>query len=86
MNAIINNINWDTDGQLLSFGRINQGYVLPAVVLVLDVPDLSEETKDRLTDLLSDWFGFCHYGFDVSDAKEYENLTWAVDAIHRYEE
>lgn len=85
MNLIISDITWDTDNKPIPTGRIVQGYVLPQVVLVLDAPDMSDETQDRLTDMLSDWFDFCHFGFSVSDAKEYGDLTWAVDSIQRFQ-
>lgn len=86
MNLVIDNIEWDTDGKRIPTGHLRQGKQLPKVVLVLDAPDLSEATKDRLTDLLSDWFDFCHFGFHVQPTSEYANLTMAVDAIETFKE
>ena len=59
----IENIEWDTDGEDVD---------LPDMCWVeLGVePDESDESiSDRLTDIVSDHFGWCHYGFNYRECE-----------------
>ena len=53
MKILITNIQWDTEGQ--------DDCGLPDNVLVICD---AEPEGDELSDLLSDCFSFCHFGFD----------------------
>lgn len=80
MNVIVSNIKWDAPGNIET-GRLTEGKQLPEVVLVLNAPEDDSETKDILSDLLSDEFGFTHHGFEFDGAENYQDLTHSVDAI-----
>ena len=53
------NIKWDTDGNKAEFKRLLQEIVLPDWV--------DAEDDDMISDYLSDYTGYCHFGFDLVD-------------------
>lgn len=69
----VNEIKWDTDGETVD--------ELPTAVIVhkedLDVEDITdeEEVADAISDLLSDTYGFCHFGFNITNEIKTENDT-----------
>jgi hypothetical protein len=62
---LITNIDWDTEGM-----KAVEDCNLPLAVLVVNAPDNwdNDEYKNEdggLGDILSETYGFCHYGYEV---------------------
>lgn len=61
MHLIITDIEWDTDGM-----DAVEDCDLPTTVIVLDAESADIDYVDNeISELLSDEFGFCHYGFQA---------------------
>jgi hypothetical protein len=59
MNILITEIVWDTEGES------KKECCLPDAIVVLDVPQptADEDMEENLGEIISEAFGFCHYGF-----------------------
>lgn len=68
---------WDTDGE--SVEEIG----LPRQIIVADCPD-GEKVADRIEDLISDCFGFCHRGFSMKELSpgDFANGVWGTSGIN----
>lgn len=60
MHLLVTNIQWDTDGESLEECR------LPSAVLIVNFrihSHFENDDEERVGDLLSEAYGFCHNGF-----------------------
>ena len=59
MNILITEIVWDTEGETTEECR------LPDAIVILSFPPATadESTEENLGEVISEAFGFCHYGF-----------------------
>lgn len=56
------NIKWDTDGDL------DLLITLPTEIIIPD--EVAKEGNDAISDYISDWTGYCHFGFDLVESEE----------------
>jgi len=65
MNILCKNIQWDTSGGD-DDGPIPE---LPKDVLITNAPSACmDDDREEISDLLTDYYGFCHKGFEMEDA------------------
>ena len=55
------NIKWDTDGDMELLEELPTEVMIPDYLITDDEDDL----LDKVSDWLSDEYGFCHFGFEL---------------------
>lgn len=58
------NVKWDTDGESLKDCGLQKNFVTDVEIDDLTFQSTDDEIEDKLSDWLSDTYGYCHNGFD----------------------
>lgn len=70
MHLLITEIEWDTEGETIEECALPQNVIVIDADNELDHPD---DLNEEISNLLSDAFGFCHYGFQVEKLTKQHN-------------
>jgi len=77
MQALVTNIEWETDGDQEAFAE------LPQSVLFTHIPnnDTDDDIQDSINDNLSDEFGWLHNGYQTQYFKDDETILQNVEFV-----
>lgn len=75
MHLLITEIEWDTEGESIEECALPKNVIVIDAGNELDHPDLfdPDDLNEEISNLLSDAFGFCHYGFQVEKLTKQHN-------------